>query len=100
MKLSQLSAKPQLAKFALEDEETIKEFGEPLEFYMLDRQPLDLFMNLATVVGTDNNTKMIEIVKDLILDEKGKPIITEEETLPGPLMIRVITFVVETLGKR
>jgi hypothetical protein len=99
MKLSQLSAKPQLTKMLLEDEETVKEYGEPLEFYMLDRQPLDVFMSLANMVGTDNS-KLVEIVRDLILDEKGKPIITKDETLPAPIMIRVITFVVEALGKR
>jgi hypothetical protein len=99
MKLSQLSAKPQLTKFILDDEETVKEYGEPIEFYMLDRQPLDVFMKLANIIGSDN-TKMIEMVKDLILDEKGKPIITQEVTLPAPLMIRVMTFVIETLGKR
>lgn len=99
MKLKELSAKPQLTKFVLDDEETIKEYGEPLDFYMLDRQPLDVFMRLANVVGNDN-TKMIELVKDLILDEDGKPVITDQATLPGPLMIRVMTFVVETLGKR
>ena len=99
MKLSQLAAKPQLVKFVLDDADIVEEYGEPIEFYTLDRQPLSVFMRLASVTGNDNN-EMITIVKDLILDEKGKPIISEDNVLPGPLLIKVMSKVVEKLGKR
>jgi hypothetical protein len=38
-------------------------------------------------------------VRDLILDEAGKPILTGEVSLPTKVMMRVITAVVESLGK-
>ena len=99
MKLSKLSTKPQLVKFELNDEDIVNEYGEPIEFYIYDRQPLDVFMRLATLSG-NNNVEVIEIVKDLIFDEDGLPIITEENLLPGKLMIKVISAVVERLGKQ
>ena len=99
MKLSQLAAKPKLVKFVLDDETIVEEYGEPIEFYTMDRQPLSTFMRLASVTGNDN-TQMIEIVKDLILDEDGNPIISEENILPSDLLVKVITAVVEKLGKR
>lgn len=98
MKLRELSAKPQLQKCVLDDPATLEEYGEPIEFYMMDRQPLSVFMTLAVMVTTDQ-AEVIRLVKDLILDEDGKPIISEDETLPGPMMVRVMTFVVERLGK-
>lgn len=98
MKLSQLAAKPQLIKITLDDKEVIKEFGEPLEFYTWDRQPLDTFMKLASTSQADSS-KMIDIVKTLILDEDAKEVITGDVMLPTGVLLKVIGKVVELLGK-
>ena len=98
MKLSQLSAKPQLTKILIDDEDTVKEFGEAVEFHTWDRQPLDVFMKLAAANNQDPST-MIGIVKTLILDEKGKEIISDDNMLPSHLLIKAISKIVEMLGK-
>lgn len=98
MKLAQLAAKPQLIKIELDDTEIVTEFGEALEFWTWDRQPLETFMKLAN--SKENDTLgMIEIVRTLILDEAGKEIITKDVMLPSHVLIRVIAKIVETLGK-
>ncbi len=98
MKLAQLAAKPQLIKIELDDTEVVTEFGEALEFWTWDRQPLETFMKLAN--SKENDTLgMIEIVRTLILDEAGKEIITKDVMLPSHVLIRVIAKIVETLGK-
>ena len=98
MKLSQIAAKPKLIVFSLDDEATVKEYGEPVEFYSWDRQPLDIFMRLANA-DQQNLVEMITLVKTLILDEEGKEIIKDDNMLPSSLFIKVIAKVVETLGK-
>lgn len=98
MKLSQLAAKPQLIKVELDDKETINEFGEAIEFYTWDRQPLDIFMKLANSDQT-NIGGMIDVVKSLILDENGKEIITKDNMLPSTVLIKSISKIVEALGK-
>jgi len=98
MKLSQLAGKPQLIQIALDDEETVKEFGEALEFWTWDRQPMATFLKLASVDAA-NPTSIIESVKTLVLDEEGKEILTGDTTLPTKVMMRVISKVVEGLGK-
>jgi len=98
MKLSQLAAKPQLIKIELDDAEIVEEFGETLEFWSWDRQPLETFMKLANSKENDSSG-MIEIVKTLILDENGKEIIAKDTMLPSHILIRVIAKIVETLGK-
>jgi hypothetical protein len=98
MKLSQIAAKPQLITISIDDEETVKDFGEPIEFHTWDRQPLDTFMKLANANQQDQ-AQMIEIVRGLILDEKGKPIIDGENMLPSGLLIKAIAKIVEKLGK-
>lgn len=98
MKLSQITAKPQLIMVTLDDEDTVKEYKEPLEFYTWDRQPLDVFMKLA---NADQNTtsNIIEIVRTLILDENGKQILSEENMLPTNVLMKAIGKVTELLGK-
>ena len=98
MKLSQLAAKPQLIKMVLEDESTVAEFGEAVEFWTWDRQPLETFMKLANS-DQANISSMIDIVRTLILDENGKEVITKDNMSPSTVLIKVISKIVETLGK-
>lgn len=98
MKLSQLTAKPQLVKVELTDEDTIKEYGEMIEFYTWDRQPMDVFMRLANATQ-DNTTGVIDIVKTLILDEHGDQILTNDTMLPTTILMKAISKVTEMLGK-
>jgi len=98
MKLTQLAAKPQLVKIELTDEDIIKEFGEELEFFIYDRQPMDKFVRLAQMKG-DDMSELITAVNDMVLDEEGNPIVKDGLVLPTNVMTKVIGKVVETLGK-
>jgi len=98
MKLTQLAAKPQLVKIELNDEDIIKEFGESIEFWIWDRQPLDKFVRLAQVQG-DNFGELVKTVNEMVLDEEGNPIVQGENVLPTNVMTKVIGKVVEALGK-
>lgn len=98
MKLSQLTAKPQLIQIVIDDEETVTEFGEQLEFYTWDRQPMDVFMKLANAQSSDA-TGIIEIVRTLILDETGKQILDNDNMLPVNILMKAIGKVTDLLGK-
>lgn len=98
MKLSQLAAKPQLIKIVLDDEATLKEFGEALDFYVHDRQPVEVFIKLASL-GGDQFNEIVTVVNELILDETGTKIITDGNVLPQKLYIRVVEKVIKQLGE-
>jgi len=98
MKLTQLAAKPQLVKIELTDEDTIKEYGEALEFWIWDRQPMDKFVRLAQMRGEDMS-ELITAVNEMVLDEEGNPVVKDGLMLPTNVMTKVIGRVVETLGK-
>ena len=98
MKLTQLAAKPQLVKIELNDEEIVAEFGEALEFFVWDRQPMEKFISLAQM-KTDDLASMIKMVNEMVLDEDGKSILGGDDVLPTNVMTKVIGKVVETLGK-
>ena len=98
MKINQLASKPQLIKLTIDDEEIVAEYGEAIEFWTLDRQPLDTFMKLATASQSDP-TQIIDIVRKLILDESGKQVIEGDQILPTSVFLKIIKKIVETLGK-
>ena len=98
MKLSQIATEPQLVEITLDDKETVKQYGEALVFYTWDRQPMDVFMRLANV-DQKNTGELINIVKTLILDEEGKPVLTDKNMLPTGVLMKAIAKVTEQLGK-
>lgn len=97
MKLAELSAKPQLIKLSIDDEDIVSQYGEPIEFWVYDRQPMDTFMKLATL-DKDNIAHLGDVIIKLILDENGKPMLADDKILPAGVMMKVITKVVDSLG--
>jgi len=98
LKLTQLASKPQLIKVLIDKAEIVEAYGDELEFWIWDRQPIDQFIRMATT-GNDNYGEMIKMVNELILDEDGNKVLKEGEALPNDVMITVIGAVVERLGK-
>jgi len=98
MDLKSLAKQPQLIKITLDDEATVTEFGESLDFYIYDRQPVDLFIRLGEL-RTDNFSEIVAIVNDMILDESGNRIIVDNYVLPQKLYVRVVEKVIKQLGK-
>ena len=98
MKLNQLASKPQLIKITLDEADLVAQFGEPIEFYTWDRQPLDIFMKLANAKESDIGN-MIDIVRTMILNEDGTQVIVNEFMLPTNVLIAAIGRITATLGK-
>ena len=98
MKLTELAQEPKLVTIIIDDEETVEEFGDSIEFYCYDRQPLNKFVKFATAKEQDPQ-QMFEFCEDLILDEEGNKVMTDGKVLPASLMIKAISKVVEILGK-
>ena len=98
MKLSELAKKPQLQKITITDEALVEKYGDELEFFIYDRQPLDIFTKLADG-KEDNVCEYINILKDIIKNEEGEPVMTDELTLPIDVMTESIKLIGQHLGK-
>jgi len=97
-KLSDLAGKPQLTVMTIDDAEIVEKYGEELEFYVYDKLPISTYTKLASI-DTSDTSALYTAVKDLVLDEKGMPIVDEEKTLPMDIMNAAIMKVTESLGK-
>ncbi len=97
-KLSELAGKPQLTPIIIDDADIVEKYGEELEFYVYDKLPISTYTKLASL-NTKDAGELYAAVKDLVLDEKGLPIVNEEVTLPMDIMNAAIMKVTESLGK-
>jgi len=98
MKINELAAKPKLVKLTLDSESIVKEFGESVEVWTWDRQPLDIFMKIARA-DQSNYAEMVDVLRTLILDEDGEQVIQGEIMIPTNVLIASMTAITEMLGK-
>ena len=98
MKLKLLAKTPELIKITIDDQDIVTEYGEALDFYVYDRQPMETFLKFAAGDRRDF-AEMAAVLKDMILDEDGSPVITDEQRLPSKVMIAAFTRLVAQLGK-
>ena len=98
LKLTQLASKPQLIKITIDHADLVEKYGDELEFFVWDRQPIDQFVKMATT-GADNYGEMIRMVNEMVLDEAGARVVEGDNALPNDVMVAVIGAVVERLGK-
>jgi hypothetical protein len=98
MKLTQLAAKPKLIKLSIDDEQVRERYGDALEFWIYDRQPMSQFVKLAQM-KSDNFGEVVEVINSMILDEDGNTVIKDDLVLPTDIMTKVVGVIVETLGK-
>lgn len=98
MQLEQLAVQPQLTKLTISEPKIVEKYGEELEFYVYDRQKLDVFAKMATITE-DNAMQYSTILTDLILNDKGEPVMSEDKILPIDVLTEAIKLIGEMLGK-
>ncbi len=100
MNITQLATAPTLVKVTLDQTEITEKYGDSLEFYMYDRQPMDKFLKFAGKdIGPDQYGDLIDAMAPLILDEQGQTVVDGDKTLPWDVLSAAVTKVMERLGK-
>lgn len=98
MDLKQLAAKPKLSKVTVDTELVVEAYGEPVEFYMYDRQDLPLYMKLIQL--KEDESELWHLVKSIVLDAEGRRVLEDGEILPVDIMVPVIEAAVKHLGNQ
>ncbi len=98
MNIKNLATKPQLVQITLDDADIVEKYGEPLDFWVWDKQPLDKFIKFASAGETDFG-QILTLCSDLILDSEGNPVLTDGAVLPNQVLVKCVNKVVEQLGK-
>lgn len=98
MQLEKLAVQPKLQKLTISEPKIVEKYGEELEFYVYDRQRLDVFAKMATITE-ENAMQYSTILTDLILNDKGEPVMSEDKILPIDVITEAIKLIGELLGK-
>lgn len=98
MKLSELAKKPKLIELTISKQELVEKYGDELTFFMYDRQSLDIFTKLANATQ-DNVGEYMTILKDIIVNEDGQPVMDGEMVLPIDVLTEAMSLIGERLGK-
>ena len=98
MQLEQLAVQPKLEKLTISEPKIVEKYGEELEFYVYDRQKLDVFAKMASITE-DNAMQYSTLLTDLILNDKGEPVMTEDKILPIDVLTEAIKLIGDMLGK-
>jgi len=98
MKLAELAKEPKLINIKIDDSGIVEKYGEDVEFWVYDRVDMETFMALANLEGGQNIGKIVSVMKDLILDDKGNKIIADGRILPNDVMIKAVEKTVTALG--
>jgi hypothetical protein len=98
MNLKDLAKTPTLVKVTLDSEDIVAEYGEPLEFYTYDRQPMDVFLKVAANDRQDFS-QLVDVLKTMVLDAEGNMVMKDGLILPSRVLVAVFSKMVEVLGK-
>lgn len=98
MKLQDLASKPKLVRVTISEKEIVDKYGEELEFFINDRLPIQEYTKLASI-KSDDAIGMYEALRNLILNEDGKPVMDDDAVLPMDVLNAAVIKVTESLGK-
>lgn len=98
MQLDQLAQEKKLIKLTIDAETIVEKYGETLDFWVWDRQSLDVFAKMS-VITSDNALQYTDLLTEMILSESGEPVMKDDKILPIDVITEAIKLVGETLGK-
>jgi len=98
MKLKELATKPQLIEVSIDKEEIVEKYGDSISFFIQDKIPLEQYTKMAALDHSDGG-QLIDMMKDLILDETGLPVMVDGNILPMDVLNAAVEKVTESLGK-
>jgi hypothetical protein len=96
--LTEFAKQPQLLEIVLDSEDIVKEYGEPIVFYMNDFVDINTYFDFFRSQG-EKNGNLDTMLHKIVLNAEGQPAIAEGNALPIDLTIAVLGKVNETLGK-
>ena len=99
MDISKFAKKPQLTKILLDEPEVIEQYGEAIEFHMMDQMTISTYFEFYRLQQEENSDKLNDLLRKIILKEDGTPAITQEEILPVDLTLTLLVKINEFLGK-
>jgi len=99
MKITELKVKPELVEISIDDKSIVESYGEEIKFFMYDHISIPKYFEFFKAQNEGDTNKLLDLMRDIILDEKGKPVMDKDHTLPVDIFTNCVIKVTEHLGK-
>lgn len=99
MDIKQLAKKPTLVKLELTDEDIVANYGESIVFYMIDQFDINTYFNFYRLQQGEDGDLLNDLLRKLILDADGKPVLQKDEVFPVNLTLAILVRINDFLGK-
>lgn len=99
MNIKDLARKPQLVEVKLDNEDLVKEYGEPIVFWMMDYVDISTYFDFFKSQGEGNGEQLNSLLRKIILNAEGNPSLEDDEALPIDISVAALSKINETLGK-
>ena len=99
MNIGQFAKKPELIKIEINAPEIVEAYDGVVSFWILDSVDINTYFDFFKSQADSDGTKLNELMRSLILDEKGKRVIADGHVLPIDLALASLTAINERLGK-
>ena len=99
MDITQLAAKPKLEELTIDDKDIIDRYGEPITFWIMDQMDVSTYFNFYKLQQGEDSTLLNELLRKLILNDKGRPVLEAEEVFPVDITLSILVKINEFLGK-
>jgi hypothetical protein len=97
MKIAQAIVQRELIKLTIDDEGIVIQWGEPLDFYTWNKQPIEIMLAFAAS-HTDNYIDIESILAKLILNKDGEQVLTAGYKMPNDVLLAAYLKLVEALS--
>lgn len=100
MNIKKYASVPKLIEIVLNEEELVEKYGEAITFYTYDIVGMSTYFDFFNARADGSFENLGKIMKQLILDETGKPALAENEDLPIDIAAAAINKLGDILGKQ
>jgi hypothetical protein len=97
--IKEFARKPQLIEIVLDDESIVKEYGEPITFWMTDYVDINTYFDFFKSQSGKDGQELNILMRKLIKNSEGEPVLADDEALPIDISVAALTKINETLGK-
>jgi hypothetical protein len=99
MNIKEFASAPKLIEIKLDDTELMEKYKEPITFHTYDTVGLSTYFEFFNARTNSEYGMLDKMIKKLILDDKGKEVLKENEDLPIDIAAAAINKIGDILGK-
>ena len=99
MNINKFASVPKLMQVTIDDKDIVEKYGETITFHTFDIVTMSTYFDFFNARSKGEFENLGKLMKQLILNEEGKPALKDNEDLPIDIAAAAINKLGDILGK-